>query len=324
MTTKVDARSVRASWRPSQRLKNDAIYGAAIVALAIVRRLPRRVLVSFGRVVGAVAWVVAGAARRRAIANVARALPEANAPRLVRRCFVELGAMLGDTIALLDLRSAAALPFLPGARETLEAARAEGRGVILVTAHLGAWERLAASLVEAGFPLTTPVRVSYDPRLEAHVVGPLRALRGVSAIDRDAPGTPRALVRALRAGEIAGFLVDLDTRVSSVPAPFFGCEARTPSGPARLALQLGAPVVAAFATRDGIAVELLRPASARGEASHEAVTELVTAMNRSIERAIRREPTRWIWMHDRWGDARRQNEKSPRDAGPSHEEELEA
>jgi KDO2-lipid IV(A) lauroyltransferase len=138
------------------------------------------------------------------------------------------------------------------------------------------------------------------------VVAPLRRNRGVDAIDRDAPGTPRALVRALRRGGIAGFLVDVDTRVASVTAPFFGRPARTPSGAARLALGTGAPVVAAFATRDGISVELLRPASPRETATDERVLTLVSAMNRAIEAAITREPTRWIWMHDRFASHKKQ------------------
>ncbi|MGZ3448676.1 MAG: lysophospholipid acyltransferase family protein [Polyangiales bacterium] len=287
-------------WTPMQRLKNDAIFVIAFVATRVVRPLPSSLLRAMGRGLGLLAWLFAGSARRIAVANVAHALPAVDAQRHVRRSFVELGGLLGDTIALLRRSHRADLPFSPGSREVLEAAQSEGRGVVLITAHLGPWERLAAALVEAGFALTTPVRVSYDPRLEAHVVAPLRKNRGVEAIDRDSKGASRALVRALRQGGIAGFLVDVDTRVASVRAPFFGRPARTPSGAARLAIGTGAPVVAAFATREGIAVELLRPASTRQQATEENVLELVVAMNAAIERAILQEPDRWIWMHDRF------------------------
>jgi KDO2-lipid IV(A) lauroyltransferase len=296
-------------WSRRQRLKNDVIFVVALVASCLARLPSRSVLRAMGRIVGRVAWKLARSSRRLAISNVMTALgmSEAEARRLVRETFLELGWLLGDTIALLKKRELADLSFLPGARETLEKALSEGLGVVLVTAHLGPWERLAASLVESGFALTTPVRVSYDPRLEARVVAPLRRNRGVEAIDRDAPGTPRALVRALRRGGIAGFLVDVDTRVASVNAPFFGRPARTPSGAARLAIGTGAPVVAAFATRDGISVELLRPASPRSAASDESVLSLVSTMNRAIEAAIAREPTRWIWMHDRFGSHKKQS-----------------
>ncbi len=301
---------VPSGWSRSQRIKNAAIVVAVRVALAIVRPLPWSVLCALGRWVGRLAWVLAGSERRRAIANVARAFP-ARSPRehvaLARRSFVTLGGLLGETHSLLrpSERASSKLAWAEGARDVLERARAGGRGVLLITGHLGPWERLAAAIVEAGFPLTTPVRASYDPRLEALVHAPLRRGRGVDAIDRDAPGTPRALVRALRANAVVGFLIDVNTRVASVRVPFFGAPAWTPSGPARLALRTGAPVVAAFATRDGIVVEEVRPACApRTQVTEEEVEALVAEMTGHVERAIAREPDRWIWMHDRFGPRR--------------------
>jgi len=288
-------------WTTLQRAKNDAIFALVFVALRVARVVPRGAVIAIGRALGLVAWLFARRTRALAVANMRRALGDA---RHARRSFDELGALLGDTIALLDPREPVHLSFVEGAREVLERARSHGRGVVLITAHLGPWERLAAALVAEGFPLTTPVRASYDPRLEALLHAPLRRDRGVRALDRDAPGTPRALVRALRANEVAGFLVDLNTRVASVRVPFFGHDAWTPSGPARLALRTGAPVVSAFATREGIVVSAVREASAPIAPSEEDVVALTRAMTEHVERAIAREPERWIWMHDRYGARR--------------------
>lgn len=287
------------SWTGLQRVKNDLIYAVVWVSLCVARAVPVAGLRAVGRALGWLAWMFARRTRALAQRNAARL-----DVRVARRSFIELGALLGDTIALLRPREPVRLTFVDGAREVLEVARSSGRGVVLVTSHLGPWERLAAALVASGFPLTTPVRTSYDPRLEALLHAPLRRSRGVNAIDRDAPSTPRALVRALRANEVAGFLVDLNTRVASAPVTFFGEPASTPTGPARLALATGAPVVAAFATRDGITVEVIRPAMERARPSEFEVIALTTAMTAAVERAIRREPERWIWMHDRWGAPR--------------------
>lgn len=300
-------RDGRARWSPAQRAKNDVIYVMVAVALAVARSLPKAALAAAGRALGALAWLLAPGVRALSIANVSRAFPErspAEARALARRAYDELGALLGDTIALLRADEPVGLSFAEGAREVLEGARASGVGVVLITAHLGPWERLAAALVAEGFPLTTPVRASYDPRLERLLHAPLRRSRGVRALDRDAPGTARALVRALRDNELAGFLVDLNTRVASVRLPFFGAPAWTPTGPARLALRTGAPVVAAFATREGIVVELVRGATERAQPSEDEVAALARAMSEHVERAIAREPERWIWMHDRWGARR--------------------
>lgn len=310
MSADAGAIVVPSGWTRAQRLKNALIVVLVRCSLAIVRPLPYAVLCALGRAVGRLAWLLARSARARAIENVARAFPDrtgAEQAALARASFVELGHLLGDTLALLrpDERASSRLAWSPGAREALERARVAGRGVILITGHLGPWERLAAAIVEAGIALTTPVRASYDPRLEARVHAPLRRGRGVDAIDRDAPGTPRALVRALRANAVTGFLIDVNTRVASVRIPFFGRPAWTPSGPARLALRTGAPVVAAFATRDGIVVDEVRPACPpRADVTDADVEALVEVMSGHVERAIAREPDRWIWMHDRFGPRR--------------------
>jgi KDO2-lipid IV(A) lauroyltransferase len=302
------------TWSRRQRLKNDAIYVAARIALALASLPPRAWLRAFGAALGLTAWCLARGARRLAGENVARAfpaLPARETSRRVRRAFVELGRLLGDTLALLraDERPSRTLAFDEPARGVLAAALAEARdagsGVILVTAHLGPWERLAAVLVEAGFPLTTPVRTSYDPRLEATLHARLRGQHGVRAVDRDAKSTPYALLRALKRGEVVGFLIDLQTRVASVRVPFLGVPAWTPSAPARLALRTGAPVVVAIATRAGVTVRLVRAASEpRQRASDGEVEALTTTLNDVLSEAIRAEPERWIWMHDRFGERR--------------------
>lgn len=298
------------SWSRRQRLKNDAIYVAARVALALAALPPRAWLRAFGAALGLTAWCLARGARRLGNANVARAfpgLPRREASALVRRAFVELGRLLGDTLALLreGERPSRTLAFDDVARGVLAGARDAGRGVVLVTAHLGPWERLAGVLVEAGFPLTTPVRASYDPRLEATLHARLRGQHGVRAVDRDAKTTPYALLRALKRGEVVGFLIDLQTRVASVRVPFLGVPAWTPSAPARLALRTGAPVVVAIATRAGVTVKAVRGACEPcPRASDGEVEALTSTLNDALSAAIRAEPDRWIWMHDRFGERR--------------------
>ncbi|GAC1571651.1 MAG: hypothetical protein NVS3B20_03600 [Polyangiales bacterium] len=242
--------------------------------------------------------------------NVARVFPQLSPHEqrvLARSAFVELGVLLGDALSLL-LRSdpaSSTLPFPGASREVLDRALAGGRGVVLVTAHLGAWERLAACLTEGGYRLTTPVKPSYDPRLEALVHAPLRVKRGVHAIDRDAPSTPRALLRTMKGGGVAGFLVDLNTRVASVRVPFLGSPAWTSVAPARFAMRTGAPIVVAIARRDGVDIQLLRAAQAPALGRiDEQITSLTARIADALGDAILAEPHRWIWMHDRWGQRR--------------------
>lgn len=290
------------AWTPLQRAKNDVLYVALSAALLLASRLPPFALRGLGRALGAAAWAVPHL-RRRAVANVARALalPAEEARALARRSFATLGRLLADTVASFDARRPlATLPLAPGARACLDGAIAEGKGVVFASAHLGAWERVAASLVAAGVPLTVVAREPYDPRLQ-WVYDRLRGGRGVPAIYRGRPGAPIALVRTLRRGGVLAIPMDLATRAPSLVVPFLGQPARTALGPARLALRTGAAVVVGTVTPCGAAISFERIAV--GGLTEQALT---ARLNEALGARIRALPEAWPWMHDRWA-----NESSP-------------
>jgi Kdo2-lipid IVA lauroyltransferase/acyltransferase len=303
-------------WSLLQRVKNDLLFVLVVASLAIAERLPARLVRAAGRALALLAWAVAPQLRRLALRNVALALPEippAARGAFVRRVYRELGGLLGDTVATLDPRRAVApLPFLPGAREVLDAAIAEGRGVVFASAHLGPWERVAASLVLAGIPLSVVAREPYDPRL-GRVYQRLRDARGVRTVYRGASHAGVALVRVLRRGGVLGIPMDLASRVPSIDVPFLGTPAPTPLGPARLALRTGAAVVVGTAARgpDGVlGLSFVRIAPPNpGEAGSEA--ELTARINAALSAHIRAMPEVWPWMHRRWPDLQETSPQGP-------------
>ena len=231
-------------WGAGQRLKNDAVYLAIRVSLAIAAWMPRGVTRLACAAVARRACALRGAARRRAATRLAAGLGRAPERAEVRACFLGAGAVLADTLTLLDPaeRAATSMAIDPASRRLFQEALAEGRGVIYLTAHLGPWERMAACLVEEGFPVATLARESYDPRL-TRLYERLRRPRGVRAIYRGDAGAALAIARELRAGRAVGFLVDLPGRVPCVDAALWGARARLPIGPARIALRPGSAVL---------------------------------------------------------------------------------
>jgi KDO2-lipid IV(A) lauroyltransferase len=310
-----DAR-LGATWTPLQRRKNDALWVLASLALATARPWPLAALRASGRVLGRAAHWLAGNARRTALANVALVFPELDARgrrELVRRCFAELGAYLGETVALLHRRgNATPLPLSREARAVLDDARAEGRGVVFASAHLGPWERVAASLVAAGVPLVALARESYDPRF-SRLYERLRAAHGVRVVWRGAPGAAARILRTLRSGDVLGVPMDLRSRVASCDAPFLGHPAPTAIGPARIALRSGAPVVvgtAAPADDGSLVVTATRIAVTGLPADGSAATALTARINAELSRRIVAMPHAWVWMHDRFGPGSRTLEES--------------
>lgn len=288
------------SWTVAQRAKNDALYAAARAGIAIALRLDPATLRRLGRGLGLLAHAILPGPRRLALANVARAMPELSREEraaLVRSTYARLGEELGDAVASLDLaRPLAPLPFARGARATLDAALAEGRGVLLASAHLGPWERVAVTLVASGVPLTAVVREAYDPRLTA-LYDRLRGGRGVPTISRARPGAAASLLRVLRRREVLGIPMDLASRVPSVDVPFLGTDAPTPVGPAKLALRTGAAVVVGTAAREDGRVVLAVARVATEDADAKALTARINAV---LGDHIRTMPDAWPWMHPRW------------------------
>jgi len=290
------------AWTLAQRAKNDVIFVLARAALFFARRASRDRLVRFGRFAGALAHALGFGLRSRARSNLAIAFPAASASvrRALARAAVEnLGADLGDAIASLDA-PVALLPMPDGSRAVLREALAEGRGVVLPSAHLGPWERLAATLVASGFPLTAVVRESYDPRFDALVTA-VRARAGVRTIPRGGPGAATRIVRVLRSGGVLGVPMDLRTRAESARVPLLGAPAATPVGPARIALRTGAPVVVSTVEpQEGadLAVTCTR-VETRDLAPGDDVA-LTARINAELGRRIRQIPERWLWMHPRF------------------------
>jgi KDO2-lipid IV(A) lauroyltransferase len=305
---------------PLRAAKNWGIWALVTALLAATRPLSARALRVLGRAIGASAYVMLGGARRQSHENLARAfpaLPPAARARLVRENFLALGENLGDAVAMLGgpARPSARAPLAIDATSArvLDEALVEGRGVLLASAHLGPWERVAASLVFHGVPLTAIVRAPYDPRL-ASIFARLRAAHGIRVVERGAPGAAARIVRTLKEGRVLGVPMDLASRVPSVPARFFGALAPTPIGPARIALRTGAAVVVATSaprpTRHGAApgdlvIQITRIrtddlAPGGDGPSQGRAHELTQRINDELARRIARLPAQWVWMHPRW------------------------
>jgi Kdo2-lipid IVA lauroyltransferase/acyltransferase len=327
-----DARDLRAGgqWTRRQRAKNDVLFGLALVALAVSRALPLRVLHGLGRGLGVVAHALAGDARRIALANVARVFPDLDGSArraFVRRSFATMGELLADAVALLRPAGGPLLALAPEALAVFDEARREGRGVVFASAHLGPWERVAASLVAAGVPFTALARESYDPRF-TRLYTRLRGARGVRVVWRAGPGAVAGIVRTLKRGEVLGVPMDLRSRVASCDAYFLGHRAPTAVGPARIALRTGAAVVvgtvalapqaprtprtpggalAPAGTTAGLSppgrlvITATRiPTDGLDLRADGAALALTERINQELSRRILALPHAWVWMHERW------------------------
>lgn len=283
-------------WSSGQRIKNALIYVVARAALEVAARLPRAALRGACCALGLLAYALLRRERARVRARLAAGLGGPPDERRVRAAFRTSGAMLADTLALFDPRERASssLSLDEGSRRVLREALDEGRGIVFVSAHLGPWERMAALLVEEGFPVATVARESYDPRF-TQLYERLRAPRGVRSIYRGRPGAAAAIVRELRRGRLVGFLIDLPTRVRSERASLFGAEAYVPVGPSRIALARRAAILVGAPSGRTVRIERVR--SDDLAPGPEGSRALVLRLARSLEARIAAWPEAWLGLY---------------------------
>jgi KDO2-lipid IV(A) lauroyltransferase len=300
------------SWR--RRLKNRLIARLVHQALELAVRLPGRAALGFGARLGRLAGLVAHGERHRTERHLCAALglregsPEAR--RLSLAVFEHLGRCAGELAWAWRSpeRVRELVRFAPGALETMRRRSADGRGVLFITGHLGNWELLAWAVQLAGIPSAPIGRRSYDPGLTA-LIERWRGRWGALTLWRESPRIGDEIVAALEHGVSVGVLIDQAVDLPSVEVPFFGRPARTVLGPALLALGRRFPVVVGSIHRrpDGlhlVHVEDSPPPVADGRPPGAVARAWIASWSAALERAIRDEPAQWVWMHDRWRDAK--------------------
>jgi KDO2-lipid IV(A) lauroyltransferase len=185
----------------------------------------------------------------------------------------------------------------------LDEALAAGRGVVLLTAHLGAFD-FAGYAISARGDKVTSVTGRTAARFIFDAVSYLRRAHGMQIVEASPSGVRRVIL-ALRRGELAAFLADYDFFQNGLPVSFFGRETTLPPGPIRIARETGAAVVGVFARRlaDGYALSLAAPFHVEKTASLD--DDLARGMRRAVamlERAIAATPDQWVILQRVWPD----------------------
>jgi Kdo2-lipid IVA lauroyltransferase/acyltransferase len=259
---------------------------------------------------GALAWcayVAFGRLRRVGERNLALAMPELPAGerrRILHGAYRNLGRQLVEFCRMARYTRENTRDWLR--TEGLEhylAAQARGKGVLILTGHLGAWELSSFYHSLMGHAMGIVIR-RLDNRLLDDFVNGIRCLHGNRVVHKD--DFARGLLTAMRAGETVGILMDTNmTPPQGAFAPFFGRMACTASGLARVALKTDAAVLPGFMVWEPgerryvlrFGAELVFEQTGDAEADVLAAT---AQCNRVLEEWIRRYPDQWLWIHRRW------------------------
>lgn len=287
-------------------LKFRSEYCAVRLVAALVRRLPRETALVIGGRLGLLAWLLVAKRRQLAEENLQRAFPDLN-PRRIRVLaaanFQHIGISAAETLRMDMFRRGSGdidRYFEFSGLEHLRQAQQLGRGVILLSGHLGFWEAGFFTLPELGIEVDAVAKPLKNPLTDRYFTN-IRESFGAGTLD--SRHGARKILKSLQANRAVGIL--LDQHISppgSVPTEFFGRKAYTTTAVSNLAMKYQIPVVPMFSHRlpDNRYLAWAEPMLLLPGKGEQAVQENTQLLTNIIETAVRKDVTQWFWMHKRW------------------------
>ena len=282
-------------------------YSLVWVILKFLGILPRPVARWAAAAVARIFFAFLPRLHKTALFNLQLAFPEwseAERARLIRKMIRNFGWMAAEFSRFpgYNKNNIEKIVVLDG-HENFLAGHQRGKGVIYLTGHIGAWELSSFAHALYGFPLHYMARPLDNPLLDK-MVNDYRGLSGNLPIYKNE--SARVVLKVLQAAGTIGILADQNTMPSEgVFVDFFGQQASTTTGIARVALHTDAAVVPGYCAWDPSLrkyrlrfeppVELVRT----GEPDRD-ILENTQKFARTLEEIIRKVPEQWVWVHARW------------------------
>lgn len=255
---------------------------------------------------GSVAWAVQKERRKTLLTSLSYTAPgrsDAERRRLARRTFRNLAVLAVDQFRLpsIDPKELQALFEIRGL-EHIDASLARGKGVVIVTAHLGPYELASACFATLGYAVNGMVE-NLDPAL-LDALATYRSATGMKLVNMK--DGLRAAYRVLGKNECLALVADraIGEARGAVDVPFAGGIRPMPTGPAIFAQATGAAIVTAFASinqrrKPRYLMEFEPPLFAEGRDETDRM-RLMSSIVERMEAAIRRNPDQWFVFQPNW------------------------
>jgi KDO2-lipid IV(A) lauroyltransferase len=282
-------------------------YAAVWLLLKGLGLLPRPLARPLATKVAGILYALSPKLRKTAETNLRIAFPErteAQRDAVIRSMVRNLGWMAAEFARLpkYSKENIEEIVVLDGNENFLEG-RSHGKGVLILTGHIGAWELSSFAHALYGYPLHFMARPLDNQRIDA-LVNSYRCASGNQAIFKNE--SARVMLKILKDAGAIGVLADQNTMPEeAVFVDFFGKPASTTTGIARMALHTDAAVVPGYAVWDENiqkyrlrfepAMDLVRTGDVERD-----VRENTQRFTKMIEDIIRKYPDQWVWVHGRW------------------------
>jgi len=280
-------------------------YAALRAGLGALGCIPFRGAGAIGARVAALGYWPLRVRRGVVESQIAAAFPEWDrraVGRVARSAYAHLGRTAVEAALLPTLSHERVRALFDGEGDwpVIAKAHGQGRGVIVVTGHIGNWELAGAYIAARGVPIVGVVRRMTNPLFDRYLTT-TRERAGLGVIADD---PARRVPRALREGQVVALVADQGVKgMASTYVPFFGRLAKTPRGPGVFALRLGVPLVVGTAIRlpSGKYRAVVEPIEVTDTGDRERDVDAVVGRYTAVlERWVREYPEQYFWHHRRW------------------------
>ncbi|MFL6468498.1 MAG: lysophospholipid acyltransferase family protein [Pyrinomonadaceae bacterium] len=286
-------------------------YGATRALFWLLRVLPKRAALGLGIGIVRLTFLILGSRLRSGLRSLEIAFPEMDAgtrKRILRASVESIGRTTVEfakfqPASAEDSRSVIEIDFDAEEFQAYKKAKAEGRGVLMPTAHIGNWELLLSGFALQYEPIYFMARELDNPLIDK-MFADIR--EGFGSRQFYKSDSAKEVLKALKRGKSVGLLPDVNVDLrEGIFVPFFGHQASTTAGVARLAIHANALILPMFAiwdkVKDKYIVHYGTPIEPTGSADREAeVYSITAALTAEIEKIVRQYPEQWLWIHRRW------------------------
>lgn len=288
-----------------KRLKYFAIYLLVVILGFTVRRLSFRSAIRLGQKLGDLLAVLIKKRRKIAVSNLQLAFGKEKTKSEIREitlnCFENIGKNIIEFLRFpcLNLEDFWNYVTIVG-KENVERGLERGNGVIIFTPHFGNWELQAlvyGALLEKSAAIAFPLKNQYLNQL----VESYRSHFGLKIIPKKS--AIRRVMRLFRENYGVGFLADQNAGKNGIFIDFFGKPASFERSPITLALRTDASIVFSIDIRqpDDRHLLFIEPILVEKTGNlEEDITYNTVKIAKKLEKYIRRYPSQWLWIHNRW------------------------
>ncbi len=289
-------------------IKYQSIYWLVKSLITISGLIPRKILLATGDTLGLLSFYIFKKSSAVIAHNLHYIFGNQMEDKAVRqfskKVFRNIGKNAMDLLRAFHIKSLAQLDkiVINQGLEHFDNAYKKGKGVIILTCHLGAFEFIESNLSLRGYGINVIVKKLKDERLN-YLLLKSRTSRG-SDIIYSGEETIK-LLRALKKGEAVIILIDQDIKkIKGAFVDFYGKPAYTPIGATILALKTEAAVIPMATHRldnnQHQITTLPEVAKVRTGNYEEDIRQNTQIFTNYLENFIREAPSQWVWLHERW------------------------